>query len=441
MLLEFRLGNFRSYGAEKRFSMVAGSGKELPSNTMTIEGFERHPLLRSAAVYGANASGKSNLIHAFAFFRQFVLRSSEPRQEGEKIPVSPFMLDPELAKKPSEFEITFLLGGVRHQYGFVVDQERVHEEWLTVYPKGKAQKWFHRTRDAAGKSAWSFNRPHFRGDKSQFAKRTRDNTLFLSVAAQWNHLQITPISRWFKKHLRVLPREVDARSHTRSQILNDSAFREWLTGVLRAADTGISQVLAKESKISKDQLRFPSEIPNDMRNYLTEKFLDELKVEVHTTRRLPGTNREIEWDLNQESDGTQRMLELLGPIYGALQEGSVLIMDELDTSLHAYITREFVQLFNNPKTNPGSAQLIFTTHDSSLLDPTLFRRDQVWFTAKDESGATDLYSLQDFSPRKGEAIQKGYLAGRYGAVPVLKRFGCLPSPKASGELEPAAPVD
>lgn len=439
MLLEFRLGNFRSYAAEKRFSMVAGAGKELPSNTMKIEGFERYPLLRSAAIYGANASGKSNLIQAFAFFRHFVLRSSESRQEGDKIPVHPFMLDPRLAKKPSDFEMTFLLDGVRHQYGFVVSQERVHEEWLTVYPKGEPQEWFHRTLDAAGKSNWSWSRTYLRGDKSQLAERTRDNALFLSVAAQWNHLQIEPIYRWFRNHLKVLPGKANAMSHTRSQLLGDSTFREWLTGVLTAADTGISRVLAKESKISKDLLRFPSEIPDDMRKYLTESFLNELKVEVHTTRRLPGTDKEIEWDLEQESDGTQRMLELLGPIYDVLQEGAVLIMDELDTSLHPYITRELVQLFNNPKTNPGRAQLVFTTHDTSLLDPTLFRRDQVWFTAKDGTGATDLYSLQDFSLRKGEAIQKGYFAGRYGAIPVLKRFEFSQSPRTTDKRELAAP--
>jgi len=402
---------------------------------MTARGFERYPLLRSASIYGANASGKSNLIQAFAFFRYFVVRSAENRQEGDKIPVYPFLLDPELAKKPSEFEITFILNGVRHEYGFVVSQDRVHEEWLTVYPKGKPQEWFQRTIDAAGKLHWSWNRTHLKGDKSQLAERTRDNALFLSVAAQWNHPQIKPIYGWFRNRLKVLSREVHAMSYTRSQLLQNSTFREWLTSVLKAADTGISRVLAKESKVRKDHLRFPSEIPDDVRDYLTESFLNELKVEIHTTHRLPGTDNEIEWDLEQESDGTQRMLELLGPIYDVLQEKAVLIMDELDTSLHAHITRELVHLFNNPKTNPGGAQLVFTTHDTSLLDPALFRRDQVWFTEKDVSGATDLYSLQDFSVRKGEAIQKGYLVGRYGAIPVLKKFEFSRSLTTTDKLE------
>ena len=439
MLLEFRIGNFRSYAAEMRFSMVAGSGKELPSNTMTVEGFDRYSLLRSAAIYGANASGKSNLIHAFAFFRQFVLESAESRQEGDMIPVYPFLLDPKLAGSPSQFEMTFLWDGVRHQYGFVVSRERVHEEWLTVYPKGKPQEWFHRTLDSAGKSTWSWSRTHLRGDKSQLAERTRDNALFLSVAAQWNHVQITPIYRWFRNGLRVLPKDVGAMTYTQGQLLNNPGFREWLTGILKAADTGISRVLARESKIHKDHLRFPGEIPDHVRKYLTESFLNELKVEVRTTRQLPGSDKEVEWDLEMESDGTRRMLELLGPIYDVLQEGAVLVMDELDTSLHAYMTRELVQLFNNPKTNLGHAQLVFTTHDTSLLDPTLFRRDQVWFTAKDATGETDLYSLEDFSPRKGEALQKGYLVGRYGAVPVLKDFEFSQSPRRPDQAELVAP--
>jgi AAA15 family ATPase/GTPase len=439
MLLEFRVRNFRSYAAEKRFSMVSGSGKELPGNKMTVAGFERYPLLRSAAIYGANASGKSNLIQAFDFVRSFVLRSSESRPEGDKIDVWPFMLDPKLSKKPSEFEITFLLNGVRHQYGFVVSRERVHEEWLTVYGKGKPQEWFHRTLDAAGKANWSWSRTHFKGDKLQLAERTRENALFLSVAAQWNHPQIKPIYKWFGSRLLVLSRNVSAMSYTREQLLKDPTFCEWLTGVLRAADVGIRRVIAKKSKIREDHLRFPSEFPADMKEYLAKEYLKDHEVEVHTTRRIAGSDREIEWDLGQESDGTQRMLELLGPIHDVLQDGAILVIDELDTSLHAYITRELVHLFNNPDSNPNNAQLVFTTHDTSLLDLALFRRDQIWFTEKEKSGATDLYSLADYSARKGEAVQKGYLLGRYGATPVLKRFEFSPSPRTSAEPETVAP--
>ena len=435
MLVVFRLQNFRSYAAEKRLSMVAGTGTELLSNAMRAEGLASHTLLRSAAIYGANASGKSNLIQAFNFSKNFVLRSPETRREGAEIPVLPFLLDLKLAKTPSEFEITFLLDGVRHQYGFIVSPERVSEEWLTVYPKGKAQEWFRRVVDSSGHSEWSFSRTHMRGDKIQLAERTRENALFLSVAAQWNHPQIKTIYAWFRNQIRVLPRQINAMGYTRKQLLKDDQFCDWTAGILRAADIGISGLSAKEREIRKEDLRFPSDMSADLGDYLTQEFLEDLKVEVHTKHRVPGSETEIEWDLEYESDGTQRMLELLGPIRDVLRRGAVLIMDELDTSLHAFITRSLVRLFNNPETNPNGAQLVFTTHDTSLLDLTIFRRDQIWFTEKDQSGATDLYSLQDYSPRKGEAIQKGYLLGRYGAIPFIDPLLFHSPPMPRGELE------
>ncbi|HKM54893.1 MAG TPA: ATP-binding protein [Isosphaeraceae bacterium] len=429
MLIEFRIGNYRSYATEKRFSMVAGSGTELPDNTFKAQGFERHPLLRSAAIYGANASGKSNLIRAAWFVRRFIVRSMEVTQVEGSVRVESFLLDSTLATKPSEFEITFLLGGIRHDYGFVVSTKRVHEEWLTVYPKGKPQEWFHRTVDEQGTSKWSFSRTHLRGGKLQLAGRTLETALFLSVAARWNHSQIEPIYRWFRDRFRVLIQESKLYGRTRQKLLEDPSFKSWATGVLTSADTGIHRFLVREREQGKERWseRFfiasepYASLDNDIEHDLGN-FLDDFMVEVRTTHRLPGTTMEVEWDIDLESNGTQMMLQLLGPIYEALQVGGVLFIDELDTSLHPHLTRQLVRLFHDPESNPKGAQLIFTTHDTSLLDPTLFRRDQIWFTAKDASGATDLYSLDDYKPRKDEAIQKGYLAGRYGAVPILERF-------------------
>jgi len=226
--------------------------------------------------------------------------------------------------------------------------------------------------------------------------------------------------------------------YTQQQLLQDAQFCDWTARLLRAADIGISGVSANERQISKDDPPFPGDMSADLKDYLTQEFRKDLKVDVHTRRRLPGYDSEVEWDLKLESDGTQRMLELLGPIWEVLQKGAVLIMDELDTSLHAYITRALVRLFNSPETNPNGAQIVFTTHDTSLLDLTIFRRDQIWFTEKDRSGASDLYSLQDYSPRKGEAIQKGYLAGRYGSIPLIEPFVFPSSPMPRGEMGTAS---
>lgn len=428
MLIEFRIRNYRSYAEEQRFSMVARLAKDLTSNVLTTEGVEHFSLLRGAAIYGANASGKSNLIKALIFLRRFVLRSpemrdeeSEARQKTSEIPVQPFLLDLQFSDQPSEFEITFLLDGVRHQYGFAASSKRVHEEWLYVYPKGRSQRWFHRVVDENGVSTFDPGRPYFQRDK-QLEKRTRDDALFLSVAAQWNHPQINPIYQWFRSRLKAVGQGLSATTYTGRLLLNNPRFREWAGDSLRKADTGINHVFAKESSVAKENLRFPNDMPPEMKDYLVESLLKAPMVEIYTTRTRPGTEPDLVWDLAQESDGTQRMLELLGPIYDVLQKGAVFIMDELDTSLHPYITREFVRLFNDPEANPKGAQLIFTTHDISLLDPTFLRRDQIWLTEKKASGHTELYSLADFSPRKGEAILKGYLSGRYGAVPDLEAF-------------------
>ncbi len=427
MLLEFRVANFRSFAAEKRFSMVAGTGKELLSNTATVKGFAHSPLLRSAAIYGANASGKTSLIRAFEFLRSFVLRSSESSQDDDKINILPFLLDPVLENKPSEFEISFLLNEVRHQYGVIVSRERVHEEWLTVYPKGKPQEWFRREVKPSGESVFHWNPTHLKGAKTQLGQRALENVLFLSVAAQWNHQQLKPIHRWFRNSLKVLHLGFNSLDYTRSQLLKDASFCDWMTSILKAADVGISRVRAMEVEVRKEQIRFPGNMPTEVKDYLTAMVSKNVSVEVKTSRSIPNSNRVVEWDLAWESDGTQRMVELLGPIRDVLESGAVLIIDELDKSLHAHIMHAIVQLFNQPETNPNHAQLIFTTHDTSLLDLTVFRRDQIWFTTKDDFGATDLYSLQDYSPRLGEAIQKGYLSGRYGGVPIIEQFKFSPS--------------
>lgn len=411
MLIEFRIGNYRSYAEEQRFSMVARLTKDLTSNVLATEGVERFSLLRGAAIYGANASGKSNLIKALAFFRRFVLRSpemrdeeSETRQKRKEISVQSFLLDSEFSDQPSEFEITFLLDGVRHQYGFAVSPKRVYEEWLFAYPKGRSQRWFHRIVDEGGESKLEWGRPHIQRDE-QLVKRTREDALFLSVAAQWNHPQLRPIYQWFRSLLKVARHNLNAIPFTRRLLIENPHFLDWAGDSLKRADTGINRVFVKEGLL------------------------------IYTARRRPGTDEEVEWDVDEESDGTQRMLELLGPIYDVLQKGAVFVMDELDTSLHPYITREFVRLFNDPETNPKGAQLIFTTHDISLLDPTFLRRDQVWLTEKKASGRTELYSLADFSPRKGEAILKGYLSGRYGAVPDLENFEAIPDSEKLDQAE------
>lgn len=435
MLVEFRVKNFRSFAAEQRFSMVAGSGKELPDQKLKVPGIERYSLLPSAAVLGANASGKSNLVSALDLFQYMIVRrQSFPR--GEYIPRFSFLLDTKTRDEPSEFEVTFLINGIRHQYGFVVSPERVHEEWLTVYPKGKPQAWFHRATDKSGKTKWSWSRTHLRGEKDQLAERTRENALFLSVAAQWNNPQLDRVHAWFRENLHMVTTMAGMRlSVLGKRVLEDPPFREWAERMIRVADVGIERLFAKRQQPVPFMLPMLEEDPEK-----TGRLLED-RVEVRIERLVGGTQDSIEWGLNMESAGTNRLLSLLEPLYDSLNRGAVLVIDELDSSLHPDVTREIVRLFHDPETNPKHAQLIFTTHDSSLLDLTLFRRDQIWFTERQSSGATDLFSLDEYQPRMDEPLQKGYLGGRYGAVPVLGRLGFRTSPTNGDHAESALATD
>lgn len=197
MLVEFRVKNFRSFRDEQVLTLVAGHDTTLPGNCAT-EG--KLQLLKAAGIYGPNASGKSNLVKAIKVMQDLVLNSADFKP-GSKLPVTPFLLDEELEGKPSSFEVTFFYEDIRYQYGFTVTNERVHEEWLLAYPKGKAQRWYERT---LNKGDWKFS-SFLKGEKAKISDKTRDNALFLSVAAQWNNEQLIHVYKWFKNKLRIVP--------------------------------------------------------------------------------------------------------------------------------------------------------------------------------------------------------------------------------------------
>ena len=423
MLVEFKVSNYRSFAAEKRLSMVAGPGLELASNTVRPRSSKEPTLLRTAVVYGPNASGKSNLINAFEFFLNFLITSTDSRKEGTPIAVEPFRLDSRLAQEPSTFEVTFLRNGILHRYGFVVSQDRVHEEWLYVYTTGKPRPWFRRTETTSetGK-VWYEQLPYLRGEKKPLAQRTRSDSLFLSVAAQWNHPQLAPIYHWLKHKLRVIVPSVKIYGVTETLMLTDGTFREWLTSALNATDLAIQEVTARETQYQDLKIRDTYNMPDEMVDYLVSQLREYKEIRPGTIRLIRDTNGPLQWDLTNESEGTQHLFHWLGPLYVVLRQGGILMVDELDNSLHPYVTRALVDLFHNPTTNPYNAQLIFTTHNTSLLDQNFLRRDQIWLTSADHTGETDLYSLQDFAAKKNENFQKEYLSGRYGAVPFLEPF-------------------
>ncbi len=456
MLIEFRVKNFRSFRDEQRLSMVATADKALLDTNTALPPSFKERLTRSTVIYGPNASGKSNVILALAFVKFIMLTAvNSPPTSGRRALdhplLKPFMLDPVQRQAPTECELTFLHNNVRYQYGFVIDRASFHEEWLIAFPKGQPQTWFERklrpdaltttserpqhtlfdypypedddgTRDRdSNLYAWYFG-PRLAGEKQRLAELTRADVPFLAVAATFGNAQLREVFGWFATKLSILSTVThpDLEGETARLTANDPTLRERVRDLLAQADIGIVDFTTREIHVDEDPQA--SSVPEELRNVLTTLGFQRVEVSLrHRAPALPeGT---VDFIGDDESLGTRRLFAIAGPIVTTLQRGHVLAVDEIDDSLHPLLVRCLIALFHSAETNPYGAQLIMNTHDVTLLDTRLFRRDQIWFTEKDEHGASRLYPLSDYSPRKEEALTKGYLHGRYGAVPFLDAFG------------------
>lgn len=410
MLLQFRVKNYRSIHDEVVLSLLASTDKELAQSNLMPTGLKGlSHAVRTAVIYGPNASGKSNVLQALAFMRGVVAESATSMQLGQTFNVQPFRLDAQAGKQPTEFEITFLHDGVRHQYGFSVVAERVVSEWLLVYRTAKPQQWFSRTFDEASQSAVFEFGSHLTGPRKIWQESTRPNALFLATAAQLNSELLGPVFTWIVDKLLFFGAGMAPVPDHTTELLQSAEGKQAVRDFMASADTGISDIEAVSRKGIHQQVVLnaggPATISREERELLMLQF-------VHTTE-----SGSVRFELQDESLGTQRLYQMAAPVLDVLANGRVLVVDELDASLHTLLVRRLVNMFQSPTLNPNGAQLIFSTHDTSLLDQLLFRRDQVWFTEKNQAHATQLYPLTDFSPRKKEALERGYLAGRYGAVP------------------------
>jgi hypothetical protein len=418
MLIEFSVANFRSLWEPQKLSMIATPKRDLRENNTfksTVTGLPL--LLRSAVVYGPNAGGKSNLIRAMGFMRHFVLSSAKEFQEGESIAVKPFLFNDLGATQPSEFEVNFIQDGVRYQYGFAATSDRVTNEWLIAYPGGRNQRWFERTfKQGKNEYAWYFG-SRFTGRKKQWQEMTRSNALFLSTAIQWNSEQLKPVFTWFQ-NLLVIEHGMLLNPVFSMQECRDDAKKKLILTFMNAADISISDIQMETKDFSVEDL--PSDMPPPVREEVRQKMDGKKMVRVGFLHPRPGMDASVPLPLEEESDGTRKLFAYAGPWLDILSRGQILLVDELDTSLHPKIVRFLLAMFHTAKTNPKNAQLIFTTHDTSLLDQEIMRRDQIWFIEKNRANASHLYPLSDFKPRAGEALQKGYLNGRYGALPYIR---------------------
>ncbi len=421
MLIEFSVTNYRSIFDRQTLNMAASSCfKEYEtSNTFMLEQDERVPrLLRSSVLYGPNASGKSTLIQALQFMEGQVLSSQRESQAGDEIDVVPFKLTEKTRLADSEFEISFIELGVRYDYGFRCNRMRFTEEWLFAYPFGRAQKWFHRVFDVQeGKDVYKFSNSFSGGRQRQsWATQTRPNALFLSTAIQLNNEQLMPAFNWFKLRLRIFDSKGLSPGYTLGRCKEDDD-RVRVVEFMNSADLSISDIQIRETIFTADAL--PKGMPAAIKDDFLKDMAGKKFVEPRFFHKDVDTQELIEFDEDEESDGTRALFAFAGPWLDMIENERVFVVDELDTSLHPLLVHYLVKRLHQSGTK---AQLIFTTHDTTLLSQKLMRRDQVWFLEKDSQSATFLYPLSDFSPRENEAVERGYLNGRYGGIPFLKEL-------------------
>lgn len=414
MLIEFRVKNFRSLRDEQVLSLVASKDKTLQDTHTQATGISAAPaVLRSAVVYGANASGKSSLIKALQYMRGVVTESATAMQPSQTFAVQQFRLDAVSVGQPSEFEVTFLNDGVRYQYGFAMTTQRIVSEHLLVYKSFKPQHWFTRRFDAdTSKDIYDFG-PGLKGPKNLWEGATRPNALFLSMAVQLNSESLRPLFDWFLNHLVIFNEQAQLSPQMSIELLKKADGRKEICNFLSSADISIADIDVETRKVPGQAIHF------DLMAGKTEVRSEEMEEHKVLFHHVTEQGKAV-FDIMDESNGTRNLLFLAAPVLNILNKGLTLVIDELDNSLHTLLVRELVRLFHRPEINTGGAQLIFTTHDTSLLDaPNLFRRDQVWFVEKDRDQTSTLVSLSEFSPRKNEALERGYLMGRYGGVPFL----------------------
>lgn len=394
MLLRFRTANVRSLREEQELSFVVPEDEPSDATrSLELAGGRSVGVLPLVGIFGANASGKSNVLAAMGDMRTAVLNSYARWASYEGIPRQAFALDAKAEREPSFFEVDLVIDSVRWTYGFELGPTRIEAEWIHSYPRGHRQVWLDRDASRGDAYEWPGSRVK---DRGQLVRRTRQNALLLSTAGTDNHPQLSPLFHWFRRNLWEINPEserVQREAFTTRELLGPRARR--IEELLRVADLGITG----------------AEIVQDSKGQGTVKLIH---------RSAAG---EVAFDWQAESFGTRSWFALLGPMLLALEEGAVLLVDELDASLHPRFAAEVVRLFHDQQANPNGAQLVFTSHDPSVLTTPsgerLLEPGQVWLTEKDKDGATELYPLTAASPGADENLMQSYLAGAFGAVPSL----------------------
>jgi uncharacterized protein len=417
MLLEFSVGNFLSFKETKTLNLVASSISDYKeSNIITTE---RYSLIKGAVIYGANASGKSNFIRAMSTMKRIV--TSFHQSSTKVLNVTPFLLNTETEKEASHFEVLFQIGNVRYRYGFKVTNKEIAEEWLYEAKKTAERLLFIRQGEGIEVSTY-----YKEGENLEV--KTRNNALFLSVVDQFNGPIAKRIMKWFDTFITISGLSHEDYEMVTFKMLEHPKTAKPLIDFYEKLDFGFDSL-----KINKKEFD-PKEIPEDTPEALIKLLVKDLegafKFNIKTTHKKFDKNNKFvenrEFDMrSQESAGTNKVFNISGPVFDVLQQGGVLVIDELDASLHPLLTLAITKLFNSEIENPNNAQLVFTTHDTNLFTYGKYRRDQIYFIEKDNYGASDLYSLVDYREEDGKKIrndrsfENDYIQGRYGAIPYI----------------------
>lgn len=407
MLLQFNVSNAISFKREVILDLVAGTDTSHEDNLLL---FNKTRVLPSVAIYGANAAGKSNLFKALTSAIMFV-RLSHNMQVDSRIPITPFLLDDEGRKSKTRFDFIYEYKGVKYEYGFVTDTMRVYEEYLYEYKTAKPSMIFER--DNVNEYSYTMS---LKNTMRKYEEKNTDNKLFLSTATNWNCKETEDAYLWFSEMIDTY--DATSLQATMADALDseDSVeIKDFVMKNLKAADFNISDYDFKVKTGRPETIALPPGIK------IEEGLLENVKhweLSIHHRVDNKGIVEEIALPYYEESSGTQLFFAYCPAVYRALKTGKTVVIDEIDNNLHPMLVQYILELFNNKDTNPNGAQLIFNTHDIHLLDLDLMRRDQIYFVEKDNrNGVSDLYALSDFSPRKTDKIQKGYMLGRYGAIP------------------------
>ena len=424
VLVEFSVENFLSFRDEQRFSMVAAEDRASDKGVISAVRLDDAKLLTCAAIYGPNAAGKSNLVRAINYVKLLVTNSFD-RNPNNGTGVQPFRLNAKYRDQTTKFKIVFLQNGIRYDYNLAVNTEVVLEETLHAYPRGKAQLWYRRSHDNETGAAQFTAGRNLRGKFNVLRGFVRSNLPVLSLAILLNHPQLTEVYSWFDQklivwlndsNLNVTPAQT--RQLITMYVADKPQIHKSLSQLLQIADVGIRELTVREDITTSIAMDSASETAPLRIHEEPQRRQRYVRFQHGST---PDSLSDALFDIELESRGTQQLFVLGTLLLDGIRGDQVLLVDEMDASLHPQLVGALIALFQDDAQQ--EAQLIFNTHDASLLRANLLERDQVWFVEKDNEGASHLYPLLEFQPQEtDESLEESYLRGRFGAVPLIDRL-------------------